>query len=65
MEASYAQSTPSIPALDSIIKTVPVLMRRDENKARQIIDTLSLQSIENNYKHGIIQSLFFKAWLSY
>ncbi|MGZ5246272.1 MAG: tetratricopeptide repeat-containing sensor histidine kinase [Flavitalea sp.] len=64
-EASYAQTTPSIPALDSIIKRVPVLMRRDENKARQIIDTLSLQSTANNYKHGIIQSLFFKAWLSY
>jgi signal transduction histidine kinase len=40
-------------------------MRRDENSARLLIDTLSQQSFARNYSHGIIQSLFFKAWLSY
>lgn len=64
-EASYAQSTPEYSSLDSIIRRVPLMMRSDENRARQLIDTLAHQSIAKKYNHGIVQSLFFKAWLSY
>jgi signal transduction histidine kinase len=60
-----AQKADNHPVLDSLIKRIPVLMRRDENRARLLIDTLTQQSIARKYSHGIIQSLFFTAWLSY
>ena len=64
-DSANAQLAGNHSTLDSFIKRVPVLMRRDENRARLLIDTLTQQSIASKYSHGIIQSLFFKAWLSY
>lgn len=64
-DTANAQLTDKNSKLDSLIKRIPVLMRRDENRARLLIDTLTQQSHARKYSHGIIQSLFFKAWLSY
>lgn len=64
-DTANAQLTDKNSKLDSLIKRIPVLMRRDENRARLLIDTLTQQSLSRKYNHGIIQSLFFKAWLSY
>jgi two-component system, NarL family, sensor kinase len=64
-KAMYAQTISRHASLDSLIKRVPLMMRQDEERARQLIDTLALQSTAAAYNHGIVQSLFFKAWLSY
>ncbi len=40
-------------------------MRSDEGAARVLISELSRRAPAENHKHGIIQSCFFKAWLSY
>lgn len=58
-----AQST-NIP-IDSIIIRLPAMMRSDEITARKMIEELAKRSVEEKHRHGIIQSLFFKAWLSY
>ncbi len=64
-DTASAQPANKDSSLDSLIKRIPVLMRRDENRARLSIDSLTQKSFALKYSHGIIQSLFFKAWLSY
>jgi two-component system, NarL family, sensor kinase len=60
-----AQNTKSGESLDSLIVRLPAMMRSDENIARKMIDELLERSVEEQHRHGIIQSLFFKAWYSY
>lgn len=58
------KAQPSVP-LDTLIVRVPLLMRSDETAARRAIDELSRRAPKEGHRHGVIQSLFFKAWLSY
>ncbi len=51
--------------VDSLITHLPAMMRSNEPVARQMIDDLHRQSVQLNHRHGIIQSVFFRAWLSY
>lgn len=51
--------------VDSLIIQLPAMMRSDENKARQMIAELERRSAQAHHRHGIIQSIFYKAWLSY
>jgi two-component system, NarL family, sensor kinase len=52
-------------SIDSLITRLPAMMRSDENKARQMIDELIQESERQQHRHGMIQGLFFRAWLSY
>lgn len=52
-------------AIDSLIIRLPAMMRSNEKTARKMIDELTLQSEQQQHRHGVIQSVFFKAWLSY
>lgn len=61
----YAQQNNTVPLIDSLIKHLPIMMRRHEDSARQMIAELAKQSEQLKHSHGIIQSLFFKAWHSY
>lgn len=58
------KAQPSLP-LDSLILRVPVLMRSDEKAARRAIDELARRAPQEGHRHGVVQSLFYKAWLSY
>jgi signal transduction histidine kinase len=60
-----AQSAIKDPLIDSLIVRVPLMMRSHEDSARRMIDELAKRSKQLQHKHGIIQSLFFKVWLSY
>jgi two-component system, NarL family, sensor kinase len=51
--------------IDSLIRHLPAMMRQDEPKARQMIDALEQHARAQQHRHGIIQGLFFRAWLSY
>lgn len=51
--------------IDSLITSLPEVMRSDETKSRQMIFQLQELSEKQHYQHGIIQTVFFKAWLSY
>jgi two-component system, NarL family, sensor kinase len=51
--------------LDTLIVRVPVLMRSDETAARQSIDELARRAPKEGHRHGVIQSVFYQAWLSY
>lgn len=53
------------PPLDSLIVQVPLLMRSDEGAARKAIEELARRAPKEGHRHGVVQSLFFKAWLSY
>jgi tetratricopeptide (TPR) repeat protein len=64
-KAVKAQSINVNRTIDSLIIHLPATMRSDENKARQMIDELVERSVQYQHRHGIIQSLFFKAWFSY
>lgn len=59
-QSAYAQ-TP----IDSLIKRMPVMMRSDEKSARQLLVELEKKAISQQHRHAIIQTVFFKAWLSY
>lgn len=61
---ALAQSSAKV-TVDSVIRQLPRLMRGDEGKARQLITTLEQQATAQHHQHGIIQALFFRAWLSY
>lgn len=52
-------------SIDSLIAGIPAMMRSNEDKARQMIAELEQQSTRWHHRHGIIQSTFYKAWLSY
>lgn len=51
--------------LDTLITRVPVLMRSDEGAARKAIEELARRAPKEGHRHGIIQSVFYKAWLAY
>ena len=51
--------------LDTLITRVPVLMRSDESAARKAIGELARRAPKEGHRHGVIQSLFYQAWLSY
>ncbi len=51
--------------IDSLIRRIPDLMRRNEDSARTLIRDLARQAEVANHRHGIIQSAFFRSWLSY
>jgi len=60
-----AQKPAGDPFIDSLIRQLPILMRRHEDSARQMIEALAKRSEQMQHRHGLIQSLFFKAWHSY
>lgn len=64
---AHAQSKKNLQlnAIDSLIAQVPLLMRSDEGKARQQIAKIEKLSTAEKYRHGIIETSFFKAWLTY
>ena len=51
--------------LDTLIIRVPHLMRSDETAARRAIDELVRRAPKEGHRHAVIQSVFYKAWLSY
>ena len=55
----------SDPPIDSLITRLPAMMRSDEARARQMVDELARRSVAEQHRHGLVQSLFFQAWLSY
>ncbi len=60
-----AQHRNASPSIDSLILRLPAVMRSNDSMARQMIDELAQRSAQQQHRHGIIQSLFFKAWFSY
>jgi signal transduction histidine kinase len=60
-----AQPPANDPVIDSLIVQLPAMMRSNEDSARQMINVLFTRSTQRKHSHGLIQSLFFKAWLSY
>ena len=60
-----AQQNKNNADIDNLILRLPAMMRSNETLARQMIDSLEQRSKEKQHGHGLIQSLFFKAWLSY
>jgi len=60
-----AQRPAEDPHIDSLIKQLPLMMRRHEDSARQMIELLAKRSAQVQHHHGFIQSLFFKAWHAY
>lgn len=51
--------------VDTLIRRMPLAMRSDETNARKMIAILEKKSTLLGHQHGVIQSLFYKAWLSY
>lgn len=60
-----AQTINSHAVIDTLITRLPAMMRSDEHRARQMIDELERLSVKQHHRHGIIQTIFFRAWLSY
>ncbi|MGB8194736.1 MAG: hypothetical protein WCF67_22575, partial [Chitinophagaceae bacterium] len=56
---------PSNHSIDSLISRIPAMIRSDEQAARKMIDELWQRSKQYDHQHGIIQTVFFKVWLSY
>ncbi len=52
-------------SIDSLIINLPAMMRSNDSIATQMIAALEQQSLDQQHRHGIIQSIFFKAWRSY
>lgn len=65
INAIARQPKPVQEQIDALIAQVPQLMRSDEAKARLQIAQISKLSEKINYRHGIIETTFFKAWLVY
>ena len=63
--ALMARQKESHEPIDSLIIHLPAMMRSNESIARQMIDELTKRSVQLQHRHGIIQSVFFKAWLVY
>lgn len=63
--AVQAQTTGVQTPIDSLITRLPAMMRSDEKQALVLIDALARQAAQQGHRHGLIQSLFFKAWHSY
>lgn len=51
--------------IDSLIVSIPSLMRGNEERARVLIGELERRSQAARFPHGLVQTAFFKAWLSY
>lgn len=51
--------------IDSLIKSLPALMRSDEKQARKVLAELEKRSLRQGHRHGLVESMFHKAWLSY
>jgi signal transduction histidine kinase len=51
--------------IDSLIAQVPGLMRSDKKLALQKMQQIQALSTKFNYKHGLIESAFFRSWLTY
>ena len=47
------------------VQSLPAMMRRNDSIATQMIAALEQKSFNQQHQHGIIQSIFFKAWRSY
>jgi len=63
--AKAIQSHDQTKHIDSLIKQVPVLMRSHAGKAKKQIQLISELSNRYNYKHGQIESAFFRSWIRY
>lgn len=53
------------PTIDSLITHLPATIRSNESTARLMISQLENLSKQHNHHHALIQSIFFKAWISY
>lgn len=53
------------PVIDSLISSIPSAIRSNESTARQMISQLEQLSKQHNHHHALIQSIFFKTWISY
>jgi two-component system, NarL family, sensor kinase len=53
------------PTIDSLITHLPSTIRSNESTARQMILQLENLSKQHNHHHALVQSIFFKAWISY
>lgn len=51
--------------IDSLITRLPAIIRSNETAARQMVADLQKLSKAQHHTHGTIQSLFFRAWISY
>ena len=58
-------SIDSSPPIDSLIRSLPALMRSDEQQARKVLAILEQRSLKEGHRHGMVQSMFHQAWLSY
>lgn len=59
-----AQGSTDTP-IDTLIRRLPLLMRSNEEQARKEIAVLEQRSLREKHRHGLVQSLFHRAWLSY
>lgn len=51
--------------IDSLILSIPSAIRSNESTARKMIAQLEQLSKQHNHAHALIQSIFFKTWISY
>ncbi len=63
--AQVKTSNPVNNIIDSLIATVPNLMRSDVNGAKKTILKINQLSQEANYQHGKIEGTFDRCWLLY
>ncbi|WP_316768909.1 sensor histidine kinase [Pedobacter frigiditerrae] len=63
--AQSAKTNAQTSNIDSLIAQVPGLMRSDKKLALQKMQQIQVLSTKANYKHGLIESAFFRSWLTY
>lgn len=51
--------------IDSLIASIPSAIRSNESTARQMIAQLEQLAKQHNHHHALVQSIFFKTWISY
>ncbi len=51
--------------IDSLVRSLPAMMRSDEARAHKMIDELEHLSKINGHVHGLVNVSFNRAWLSY
>src|SRR6478672_10988750 len=65
LQTATAQPSQTGTLIDTLIIQLPEMMRSNESQARLMISELEKASLQLHHRHGIIQTAFFKAWLSY
>ncbi|RYF89355.1 MAG: tetratricopeptide repeat protein, partial [Chitinophagaceae bacterium] len=63
--AAKSQSASKVAEIDSLIAQIPRMMRSDETVARNMVLQLRQLAEQEGHLHGIIQSVFSQAWISY